>query len=133
MTARHKSILLWGTSIALLLIAFLPTAHAIDNKQISFIGARYDIFLYNSDVGSTVISFEENMSLVIDAYDGFGLYLPIGPIFLGLYWAPNYHDEDDLILFFDGLVLADFIFGWGLALPNYTYKGIFLFFGYEKY
>ena len=26
---------------------------------------------------------------MVDAYDGFGLYLPIGTLFTAFYWAPN--------------------------------------------
>lgn len=106
--------------------------HADITPRNSFVGKNYSVYLYNTEEGSTSISFKENMSLVIDAYDGFGLYLPIANLFTALYWSPNYKDEDDLLLIFNGMVVSDFIEGWGLVLHKYHFTGIFVFFGYEE-
>jgi len=116
-------VLLWVIS------APLNAEHNFGN---TFAGKRYSVYLYNTEEGSTSISFEENMSLVIDVYDGFGLYLPIANLFTALYWSPNYKNEDDLLLIFNGMVVSDFIEGWGLVLHNYKFTGILLFFGYEE-
>ena len=107
-------------------------AYADRNPGNSFASKNYAVYLYNAEEGSTTISFEENLSLVINAYDGFGLYIPIGNLFFALYWAPKYHEEDDLLLIFNGVLVSDFIEGWGVVLPNYKFTGIFLFFGYEE-
>jgi hypothetical protein len=72
------------------------------------------------------------MSLIIDVYDGFGLYMPLGTLFAGLYWAPNYKNKDDLFLIMNGLVVSDYIGGWGLIAHDYRFTGMFLFFGYAK-
>ena len=98
----------------------------------TYVGKKYSIYLYNTSDGSTTISFEENRSFSIDSYDGFGIYLPTGDQFLALYWAPNYQEEDDLLLIFRGKVVSDFIEGWGFALPDYQFTGIFFFLGYEE-
>jgi hypothetical protein len=108
---------------------FATSGYTHDIKPETLMGMKYAIYLYNADVGSTGISFEENLSLIVDAYDGFGIYLPIGTFFTAFYWAPNYNKEKDLLLIFNGAVLADFIYGWGLFLPNYSLTSIFLFFG----
>ena len=113
-------------SILVLTPAPVHTAPALGN---SFLGMEYTIYLYNTDVGTTTISFEENLSLVIAAYDGFGLYLPLGNLFLGFYWSPKYYEDDDICLFFNGMVVSDFIGGWGLVLHNYKFTGIFFYFG----
>jgi len=118
-----------------LFLLFVLTPMTVDagyNFANSFTGMKYNIYLYNTEEASTTMSFEENMSLVIDVYDGFGLYLPIGNMFIALYWSPNYSDKNDLFLIFNGMVISDFIAGWGLALPNYQFTGIFFFFGYEE-
>lgn len=115
----------------LVVIIALPV-HAEHNFGNSFVGKKYSVYLYNTEEGSASLSFKENMSLMIDVYDGFGLYLPLANLFTALYWSPNYHEEDDLLLIFNGMVVSDFIQGWGLVLPNYKFTGILLFFGYEE-
>ena len=120
--------------IQLFLLAMLTAlpVHADHNFGNTFVGKKYSVYLYNTEEGSASISFEENMSLVIDVYDGFGLYLPLANLFMAIYWSPNYHEEDDLLLIFNGMVVSDFIEGWGLVLHNYKFTGILLFFGYEE-
>lgn len=130
MKLNHKSFKFLTIQIFLLLILITTTAHADYSVGNTFAGMQYTIYL--TKIGSTAISFEENMSLMIDLYDGFGLYLPIGNLFIALYWAPNYHDNHDLLLILNGGVVSDFIGGWGLVLPDYQFTGIFLFFGYEE-
>lgn len=115
--------------IAVSVFASSTSGYTYEIKPNALIGMKYTIYLYNSEIGSTGISFEENLSLIVDAYDGFGIYLPIGTLFTAFYWAPNYNKEKDLLLIFNGAVLADFIYGWGLFLPNYSFTSIFLFFG----
>jgi hypothetical protein len=109
--------------------AFSVRVHAYEIKPDALMGMKFTIYLYNADIGSTGISFGENLSLIVDAYDGFGIYLPIGSLFSAFYWAPKYTTNDDLLLIFNGAVLADFISGWGFALPNYKLTSLFLFFG----
>jgi len=116
----------------LLVILTAITVRAENNFGNTIAGKKYSVYLYNTEEGSTSISFEENMSLVIDVYDGFGLYLPIANLFTALHWSPNYKDKDDLFLILNGMVVSDFIEGWGLVLHNYKFTGILLFFGYEE-
>ena len=96
----------------------------------SFAGMKYTIYLYNTDETSATMSFEANLSMLIDVYDGFGLYLPLGPTFVGLYWAPNYKKTNDLFLLMNGMMISDFIWGWGFAFPKYQFTSIFFFSGY---
>ena len=96
----------------------------------SFAGMQYNIYLYNTDVASANMSFEANLSMFIDAYDGFGLYLPLGTVFVASYWSPNYNKTHDLFLLMNGMVVADYIWGWGLSFPNYRFTSMFFFSGY---
>jgi hypothetical protein len=105
------------------------TGHAGEIQPTAITGTKYAIYLFNAEVGSMEVSFEENFSFMVDTYDGFGLYLPIGSLFTAFYWAPNYDREKDLLLIFNGLVVGDFIGGWGIALPNFNPSTIFLFLG----
>jgi len=116
-----------------LLLILIPTTVLADySPENTFVGMKYTIYLYNTEEASTTISFRENMSLLIDVYDGFGLYLPIDNLFIGLYWAPKYQDEYDLFLILNGMIVSEFIVGWGLTFPHYRFKSIFLFFGYGE-
>jgi hypothetical protein len=96
----------------------------------SFAGMRYNIYLYNSDIASANLSFEANLSVFIDAYNGFGFYLPMGTVFAASYWSPNYNKTKDLFLLMSGMVAADYIWGWGLSFPDYRLNGMFFFSGY---
>jgi len=109
----------------IVLLTMLPAAEAN-----SFAGMQYNIYLYNTDVASANMSFEANLSLFIDAYDGFGFYLPLGTAFMASYWSPNYNDTKDLFLLMSGRVFADYIWGWGLFFPNYQLTSMFFFSGY---
>ena len=95
-------------------------------------GSTYTIFVYNSDIGSSSISFDEDLLFTLEVYEGVGLYMPIGTVFIAGYWAPNFDEESDLFLLFNGVALADFIIGWGLSFPDFQLRGAFLFFGHAE-
>ena len=105
-------------------------SHGSELKTNALTGSSYTIFIYNSEIGSTSISFDEDLLFTLEAHEGVGLYLPIGAVFVAGYWAPNFDGESDLFLLFNGVALADFILGWGLSFPNYHLQGAFLFFGH---
>ena len=113
-------------------LSLLKTApvYTSELKTNALTGTSYTIFVYNSDIGSTSISFDEDLLFTLEAHDGVGLYLPIGTIFTAVYWAPNFDEKSDLVLMFIGVALADYIIGWGLSFPNYQLQGAFLFFGH---
>ena len=100
----------------------------------SVIGISYNTYLYASyaDDSSIKLSFEENLSLLIDIYEGFGLYLPAANLFFAIYWAPDYSSKKDLTLILSGAVFSDFIAGTGIAIRDYQFHGLFLFFGYSE-
>lgn len=116
-----------GFLILSIIVLFMLPAQAEAN---SFAGMNYNIYLYNSDVASANMSFEANLSMFIDAYDGFGYYLPLGTAFVASYWSPNYNNTKDLFLLMNGIVIADYIWGWGLFFPNYQLTSAFFFSGY---
>lgn len=116
-----------GISAFLLIMLSLAQPRAEAN---SFAGMQYNIYLYNTDVASANMSFEANLSIFIDAYDGFGYYVPLGTTFVASYWSPNYNKTNDLFLLMNGVVLADYIWGWGFTFPNYRFASIFFFSGY---
>ena len=105
-------------------------SHGSELKTNALTGSSYTIFIYNSEIGSTSISFDEDLLFTLEAHEGVGLYLPIATVFIAGYWAPNFDEESDLFLLFNGVALADFILGWGLSFPNYRLQGAFLFFGH---
>ncbi len=104
--------------------------YTVELKPNALTGSSYTIFVYNSDIGSTSISFDEDLLFTLEAHEGVGVYLPIGTVFTAFYWAPNFDETSDLVLMFNGLALADYIIGWGLSFPNYQLQGAFLFFGH---
>jgi hypothetical protein len=99
-------------------------------KTNALTGSSYTIFVYNSEIGSTSISFDEDLLFTLAAHEGVGLYVPIGTVFIAGYWAPNFDETSDLFLLFNGFALADYIIGWGLSFPNYQLQGAFFFFGH---
>ena len=115
-------------------LSLLKTApvYTSELKTNALTGTSYTIFVYNSDIGSTSISFGRDLLFSLEAHDGVGLYLPIGTIFTAVYWAPNFDETSDLVLMFIGVALADYIIGWGLSFPNYQLQGAFLFFGHAE-
>lgn len=122
--------------IHLLLVSFmLPLhAHADNGDDGSVVGNSYNTYLYATyaDDSSVEFSFEENLSLLIDIYDGFGVYLPVANLFFATYWAPDYSNKKDLSLVLSGAVISDFIAGSGIAFRDYQFHGLFLFFGYSE-
>jgi len=107
------------------LFAVAPQAEANN-----FAGMKYTIYMYNTEETSATMSFEANLSMFIDAYDGFGIYLPVGQTFTAAYWAPNYKNTNDLFLLVTGVVASDFIGGWAFTFYNYRLTGMFLYSGY---
>jgi hypothetical protein len=100
--------------------------------QDSVTGKKFKTLIYdpNVDKASTTITFDENNALLIDMYEGFGVYAPLGPAFVSFFSAPKYNKEDDLVLLMSGVVVADFLSGIGISLQNFQFAGIFMFFGY---
>ena len=127
---RRKALVI--VALTCFFLSLLKTAPGYTSvlKTSALTGSSYTIFVYNSDIGSTIISFDEDLLFTLEAHDGVGLYLPIGTIFTAVYWAPNFDEKSDLILMFNGVALADYIIGWGLSFPNYQLQGAFLFFGH---
>lgn len=128
-TCKQKVCIL--TIIACFILTVVSTkSHGSELKTNALMGSSYTIFIYNSEIGSTSISFGEDLLFSLEAHEGVGLYLPIGSIFTAGYWAPNFDEESDLILIFNGVALGDFIIGWGLSFPNYQLQRAFLFVGH---
>jgi len=128
-------VLKWLLVQLFIFILFVPiNGYADDGDGGTVMGKSYNTYLYAAyaDDSSIKISFEENMSLLIDVYDGFGLYLPLANLFFAIYWAPDYDGKKDLSLILTGAVFSDFIAGTGIALRDYQFHGLFLFFGYNE-
>jgi hypothetical protein len=121
-----------GMLACFVFLSTVGSGYATDLRPNALMGSTYTIFLFNTDIGSTNISFENDLLFSVAAHKGVGMYLPIGGIFAAFYWAPNYKFERDLLLIFNGVALADFIVGWGLTFPNYQPAGLFLFFGHAE-
>ena len=53
-------------------------------------GKQFKTFIYSpySDAASTTITFRENFALLIDMYEGFGIYTPVGASFVAFFSAP---------------------------------------------
>jgi hypothetical protein len=97
-------------------------------------GKTFKTFIYSHRIeeSSTSISFETNGTLLIDIYEGFGLYQSGGNFFVGSFWAPKFNDKEDLSLFLSGVVVTDFLSGMGIAFREYKFHDIFLFLGYAE-
>ena len=134
MAVYHRSVQLLLIQLFLLLIVMPMRVDADSGDENPLIGRKFNTYIYATyaDESSTTISFEENMVLLIDIYDGFGLYLPIANLFIANYWAPDYYNRKDLFLILNGTAVLDFIAGGGIDLRDYQYYGVFLFFGYAE-
>jgi len=95
-------------------------------------GSAYKTFIYSdhAEESSTIISFEENGSLLIEAFEGVGLYVSAGGMFVSNFSAPNYLEKQDLTLFLIGVVVSDFLVGTGITLVDFEFYELFFFFGY---
>ena len=128
MTKHDRKILVLAAMLCFVLTVVAGTSHASEIEPNAITGMQHTIFCYNLEIGSTNISFEENMSFMVEAYNGFGIYLPLGTMFTAFYWAPNVLDQYDRLLLFNGVVLGDFIAGWGIDVNA---SNLFFFLGYE--
>jgi hypothetical protein len=120
-------------ALTALLLVMNSSAGAADGDG-SIAGKKFKAFIYSSDADKVSISitFQENLTLLIDVYDGFGAYVPAGPAFAGIFSAPHYKKQDNLFLFLSGVMVADFLGGVGVSLVNFEYTGTFLVFGYTE-
>ena len=132
MILRNRKNLFLALIICFFLSFSSAKSFAIELKTNALMGITYTIYLFNTQGGSTSISFENDLLFTVGAHEGVGAYLPIGTIFAAVYWAPKTQEEQDLFLIFNGFVLGNLIMGWGLSLPNYQLTNAFLFFGYAE-
>ena len=132
MLLRDRKKLLLAIIVCFFLSFSSAKSFAIELQPKALTGTTYTIYLFNTQGGSTSISFENDLLFTVGAHEGVGVYLPAGGIFAAVYWAPKTQEKQDLFLIFNGLVVGDFIMGWGLSLPNYQLSNAFLFFGYAE-
>ena len=132
MLLSNRKIVLLAAILCFFLSFSSAKSFAIEIKTNALTGTTYTIYLFNTQGGSTSISFENDLLFTVDAHEGVGMYLPVGGIFAAVYWAPKTQEEEDLFLIFNGAVLGNYIMGWGLSLPNYQLTNAFLFFGYAE-
>jgi hypothetical protein len=130
MLLRIRKKLFLAVIVFLFLSFWCTRSFAIAMKTNTLTGATYTIYLFNTQGGSTSLSFENDLLFTVGAHEGVGVYLPVGTMFAAAYWAPKTQEQQDLFLIFNGLVMGNFILGWGLSLPNYQITNAFLFFGY---
>jgi hypothetical protein len=118
---------------AFMLLLMNSSAGAADEDG-SVAGKKFKAFIYSSqaDKVSISITFQENLTLLIDVYDGFGVYVPAGPAFAGIFSAPHYQKEDNLLLLLSGVLVTDFLSGVGVSLVNFEFAGTFVVFGYTE-
>jgi hypothetical protein len=116
---------------AFMLLLMNSSAGAADEDG-SVVGKKFKAFIYSpqADKVSISITFQENLTLLIDVYDGFGVYVPAGPAFAGIFSAPRYQKEDNLLLLLSGVRVTDFLGGVGVSLVNFEFAGTFVVFGY---
>ena len=116
---------------ALMLLVINSSAGAADEDG-SVVGKKFKAFIYSpeADKVSISITFAENRTLLIDVYDGFGVYVPAGPAFAGIFSAPRYQKEDNLFLILSGVLVTDFLSGVGVSLVNFEFAGTFVVLGY---
>ncbi|MCX5903323.1 MAG: hypothetical protein NTV89_07595 [Proteobacteria bacterium] len=90
---------------AFMLLLMSSSAGAADGDG-SVVGKKFKAFIYSpqADKVSITITFQENLTLLIDVYDGFGAYVPAGPAFAGIFSAPHYQKEDNLFLLLSGVL-----------------------------
>jgi len=121
----------------MVIVLWTGSAAAQDN---SVSGRSFTAFFYSAAFPdpSTIVTFEENGILLIDSFEGFGLYLPLGNSFTAIFSAPNYtnetdpDDQDNLFLVMTGVVVSDFLSGGGVAFVNGRFFQFFIFSGYAQ-
>ena len=131
-TVCKKVFTLGALACFMLVLSSSSAAFASEVRPNALAGSQYTIFLYNTVIGSTSISFEEDLLFNVEAHAGVGLYLSFGSIFGAAYWAPNTEDRRDLFMLFSGFALGDFIMGWGVSVPQNQPVTFFLFFGHAE-
>jgi len=120
------------TLFAFCMLLLISSAAYAQKGDGSIAGKKYKAFIYSSkaDKVSITITFKENLTLLIDVYDGFGVYVPAGPAFAAIFSAPLYNKKDNLFLLLSGVVVTDFLSGVGMSLINSEFAGAFVLFGY---
>jgi hypothetical protein len=131
MTPFYKTSKIVTLFVFCMLLLMCRAAYAQDGNS-SVSGKKFKAFIYSpqADKVSISITFQENLTMLIDVYDGFGAYVPVGPAFAGIFSAPHYKQQDNLLLFLSGIMVMDFLGGAGVSLVNFEFAGIFVFFGY---
>jgi len=131
MTPFYKTSKIVTLFVFCMLLLMCRAAYAQEGDG-SVAGKKYKAFIYSpeADKVSITITFQENLTLLIDVYDGFGVYVPAGPAFAAIFSAPRYNKEDNLFLILSGVVVTDFLSGVGVSLVNFEFAGTFVVFGY---
>jgi hypothetical protein len=131
MAAFYKINKIAALFVFCILLLMCRAAYAQDGNS-SVSGKKFKAFIYSpqADKVSISITFQENLTMLIDVYDGFGAYVPAGPAFAGIFSAPHYKKEDNLLLLLSGIMMMDFLGGAGVSLVNFEFAGTFVFFGY---
>lgn len=117
--------------IAVLLLAGIILPCNVYSQEIT--GQKFKVFIYSNtfEDSSIEISFKEGNTMLIDGYDGYGLYMTSGSFFGGFFSAPNHSEKNDLLLILSGAAIGGTIDGMGLIFIDYSFKEFFLFSGYE--
>lgn len=121
---------------AIVIIFFLTVSAATAHAQTAlnaFAGKSYNIFIYGTGVSNpaVTISFKENLTLLIDKYNGVGAYIPVGTAFAGGFSTPDYNKKNMmLVLFFAGFTVGDFIAGTGSSFLDFQFEEFIFFLGY---
>ncbi len=134
MNSKIMSIFKWIFTAAVILLLWVPSGYS-QTAMNEFSGHEYKVFIYGRGISdsSITISFNENLTFLIDKYEGVGAYIPFGGGFAGVFSTPNYNKtEKSLLLMFTGFRLADFIFGTGSSFMDFEFVEFLFFSGYLK-
>ncbi len=120
---------------SLLAVKSVPRVDAFELASVK--GKKYKIFIYAPFATTSIstVTFNEDYFLEFSAYEGTGLYLDLGMFFTGTYWAPDFYEKDDLILFMSGIVLEPYLVATGIAIINTDVSRVsyWIFQGHEIY
>lgn len=110
-------------SISLLIFSylFITNLQAVEAVSLSsVVGKKYKVFIYapNAKTSESTLTFHEDAYLEFSAFEGFGLYSTLEGFFIGSYWAPDYYEQNDLIIIFSGLTFDPYILITGFLLVN---------------